>query len=217
MPDYPNLGDRPVNAFANFAAIQAIPVSQRVIGKELISLAPICVGGAPGIKFVWDGTLFRFAGMQKVFSTIVDVVSGGPTTTEQVMRSVLFQTGVLFGARAFRAQTQFVRSVVDPALANIAFRLGPSGNATDGLIATSTFAAGNLRIDYATRRVPLSSTALDQRSIGFDQNSESANPVPAPASTSNMETLALFLSATITQGASPAATITNRYLDIFVE
>jgi hypothetical protein len=212
---------------ADWAALLA--VASPTVGRAYTVLAAVCTGGVTGTQWQWSGALWRPAGRQVVFDLPAQVngVSGG-TTAAQILSAPLFAAGVLRGCRhiwlSAKDGTNFVG---DPNQRNLIFRIGSAGTASDLVIGGFGSAGSTTSQNYINRFKPTDNTTIQTfhadgvRVLGnayspTDWGSGNLGGDVATALTvSDLTTTALYLSAGITQGASPTTTV--RLIEYIIE
>ncbi len=211
-----------------WAALQAIPVGRRVVGRRYGVRQPVCANGTHGTIWTWTGTLFRPAGQQLVFSSNALVTNGaGPSTTEWIARSILFDVGVLAGARIVSSATGFDRSTADTNANNHRERIGITGTTADTNFCTQTNGVADLQWNFANRWTPISSTSVVNRpndagfgggnNNGFDTKFGSSAARGPAFTVSDLSKNSLYYSITLQQGGTPLATMSSSYCHLWVE
>jgi len=207
---------------ATWAALQAIPVGRRVVGRRYGVRQPVCTNGTHGTIWVWTGTLFRPAGRQLVFSSNALVQLASADANRRVIRSSQFEAGPLAGVRLVNVSAGFDRNVADPAGGSVRALLGPSGNTSDATIDTVGWGATLLQFNQRWGFSPISSTLISNRPNngainGLDSQSASSTSRSAGVSVASLDTTPMFLSVEVQQGASPVALPSSPYMYVWVE
>lgn len=232
MPNYFNMLDRaPIGSadvlVDSWAALQAIPAERRVVGRAYRVRQPVCTGGTHGTVWIWNGTMFRPAGRQLVFSSNALVTTAGPTTNEQLIRSTLFDVGVVAGVRIFTSSAGFNRSVADTNSSQMRDRIGPSGALADALISAVTSGNASLQETFPSRFSVLSTTSITIAPVdagngagntnGFDSRFGSSVARAAARTVPDLAANPLYYSITYQQAANPLATISSSFWHIWIE
>lgn len=210
-----------------WAALQAIPVGRRVVGRRYGVRQPVCTGGTHGTIWVWTGLQFRPAGRQLVLSSNTLVTTAGPTTDEQLIRSTLFNVGVLAGVRIFSSAASFDRSAADTNNSTMRDRLGVVGGIADQTISAPASPPADRQVNFPSRFNILSATSIAGTPVdagggagntnGFDTRFGSSVARAAARTVTDLSANALYYSLTYQQGATPLATISSTYWMIWVE
>ncbi len=223
-----NTGDRPLSVVVEtFAELLALPASWRRVGDRYAVRQPVCTGGTHGTVWVWTGTLFRPAGRQLVLISNTLITTAGPTTNEQLIRSTLFDVGVLAGVRIFTSSASLDRSVADTSSSQMRDRIGLFGSTSDSQISNATSGSGSRQETFPSRFNVLSNTSIAITPVdagngagntnGFDVRFGSGVNRAAARTVPDLAANALYYSITYQQAASPLATISSSFWHIWVE
>lgn len=181
-------------------------------------------GGAFGTQWASNGTIWRPAGGQVLWHLVAqaDGVAGG-TTTEQLLISSLFPARVFAGCRAIAFRSRWTASGTDANARTLRWRVGTAGNSTDAAVQTWTAFAGANRVAiFPAHLSPAGTTGLlatnfPTASASPDAQGGSNTASSAAITVPDMSSNSLYVSATVTQGASPTATISLERAWIYVE
>ena len=210
---------------ATWAALQAIPVGRRVVGRRYGVRQPVCTNGTHGTIWVWTGTMFRPAGgsPQNLFLQDSMVVGAGPTTALQIFRSMQFEPGVLAGCRRIFIRAGFDRSVLEANPGAGRIYIGATGTSADQILSATAFTTSDFSLNMMARFAVLSANQAAYRPFAPNNNSAidtiTGTTIARAANVALAASLELplFVTAAYLQAASPTATISNAYLQIEVQ
>lgn len=201
-------GGYEVATFADLPAAGSVTV-----GRVYTVLGAVCTGGVPGTQWVSNGTLWRLAGNQILYSadTIIDGVSGG-TTANQIFLAVPFQIGVLSKLRRIDIRAKMIASGSDPGARSGSFRIGTAGTSADTNIGSITMNATSRQFQFASTLRWHTETEIRTPATGIfsdpdTHSTQLTTATVASASTPNVNSTVTFISMQIQQAASPASTL----------
>jgi len=213
-----------VDLFADLGSAAGLPTGAFARVRLPITLGP-GAGGATNTTWTVEDGLWRPAGGQVLWRlpAQVDGIAGG-TTAEQLLASPLIPPRVFAGCRAIAFRSRWTASAADQNTRSMRWRVGTTGTTADAAVAIwSAAIPANARTILAPAHIsPASDTSLRPTYYGFfhaspDVLNNGSNSPDAAVVVPSMADHALYVSATMQQGASPSATMSLERAWIYVE
>lgn len=175
-------------AAADFAALLA--TAEPTAGMRARTTGPVLAGGISGVKWVYDGSLWRLDGYQDL---VVDFVpsTGTATTSEQTLKQWVLPAGLLASLRYMCIRVIWVKSGTTDAMTNGRYRLGTAGTSADAAIYTLASAFTATGRQYGLDVSGFAASSTQWRSLHIDGRSGGGiRNVPYPENTTIPSTAA---------------------------